>query len=130
MGAIMEISRVEYSSPARMDAGPSRISDEPSNTLQQKLTSIDQDIHEIDERIKQLKSTRKELASEREQLEREQLQYRQQRILPSNVTRDGKGKGKLVDYTGEFEFTQDLRERMKQVFNIDSFRLCQQGCVQ
>lgn len=123
----MEMSRTEYAPPARRDAGPSRIPDDPSNALKQKLTSIDQDIHEIDERIKLLKITRAELASERKELEREQFQHRQQRILPSSVTRDDKGKGKLIDYTGEFPWTQNLLERMKGVFHIDSFRLCQQG---
>ena len=34
-----------------------------------------------------------------------------------------------MDYYGHFEWSQELRLRMKTIFNIDDFRLCQEGCV-
>lgn len=44
-----------------------------------------------------------------------------------------KGKGKAdtgINYgKEEFEWTRGLKAKMKEVFEIDNFRLCQQGCV-
>lgn len=128
MDAILEISRSECAPLVRSKAGPSRIPDGSSSTTEQQLISIDQDIHEIDAKIKLLNSTRTELFRQKRELEQKQLQQRQQRIGP-NMTLDRKGKGAVIDYSGEFPWTPDLLKRMKQVFNIDNFRLCQQGYV-
>jgi hypothetical protein len=31
----------------------------------------------------------------------------------------------FIDYSAEFDWTQELKQQMKQVFDIDDFRLCQ-----
>jgi ATP-dependent DNA helicase Q1 len=45
------------------------------------------------------------------------------------VDRKGKGKARQdgIDYTLEFDWSYELKARMKKVFGIDNFRLCQQG---
>jgi ATP-dependent DNA helicase Q1 len=44
-----------------------------------------------------------------------------------------KGKGKVnqgINYGNEeFEWTRGLKAKMKEMFGIKEFRLCQQGCV-
>lgn len=40
-----------------------------------------------------------------------------------------KGKGKGIDYTEDFDWAGELKARMRNVFKIQDFRLCQKGYV-
>jgi len=46
---------------------------------------------------------------------------------------DKKGKGKAkqdsIDYTLEFDWSYELKARMKKVFGINNFWLSQPGCI-
>ena len=60
---------------------------------------------------------------EKEMLERQ--------LAQSDTRVDAKGKGKAresINYMTEpFDWTEGLKARMKAVFGIQSFRLCQEG---
>jgi ATP-dependent DNA helicase Q1 len=53
--------------------------------------------------------------------------------LNASGSTSNKGKGKMtggINYEdGDFLWISSLKKKMKNVFGIDSFRLCQLGCV-
>jgi ATP-dependent DNA helicase Q1 len=100
---------------------------EQKQALNDRLTQLEAEINSIDMDIKNLKTARTILVREREHIISE--------INPSVSTRHGLAAqkddlnpGNVIDYSGEFvEWHSILKARMKNVFGISSFRLCQQG---
>lgn len=131
----MELSREEaYLSNSA--AGPSKSLDEPSylrkQTLNGQLSKIENEIRDIDQEIKDREAIRSDLLLEKAEIEKQ--------IRTEHLTRNGtdgatdrKGKGKArqegINYMLEFDWSYELKARMKKVFGINNFRLCQQGCV-
>lgn len=136
MAEILELSREEYQS--KSDVGPSGSVDEPSylrkQNLNGELNKIEREISDVVQNIKELRDLHSDLLQQKSKIEK-QLGEVQPTPNGMNGTTDRKGKGKgkakqdSIDYTLEFDWSYELKARMKKVFGIDNFRLCQQGCV-
>ena len=98
--------------------------------LSGRLSALDAEIKGVDEDIDKLKAIRKTLVSDRNDLLKKlNMSNGQKRTASSSraPTRVVTGK---TDYTSsDFEWSGELRARMKDVFGIQDFRLCQEGCV-
>jgi hypothetical protein len=95
--------------------------------LNSQISVLDSEIEEYDRDIKKLQDLRATHVTEKNVLLKE-LQQVQTRVVC------GKGKGSAshvgIDYTIDgFDWSEELKVRMKKVFGINSFRLCQQGLV-
>ena len=134
MAEILELSREEYQSSSA--PGPSRSVDEPSylrkQNLNGELNKIEREISDIDHDIRNLRDLRSDLLQQKVEIEKKLGEVQPTRY-DTNGAMDRKGKGKArqdgIDYTLEFDWSYELKARMKKVFRIDNFRLCQQGCV-
>lgn len=136
---ILELSREDYQSNTW--AGPSKsasntnTSDGPSylrkQTLNGRLTALEAEIGSIDNQIKELKDIRNNLIQEKGVVEKQLLEVGLPQNGRNGARGERKGKGVArqdgVDYTLEFDWSHELKVRMKKVFGIDNFRLCQQG---
>jgi ATP-dependent DNA helicase Q1 len=107
---------------------------EPSFVIRQRLnaevTAIDGELASIDAEILTLRQLRETLASERSNLLKELRKTAETHI--NIVDDDSPDEGKkvtsvIVDYTKSFEWTAAMKARMKNVFGIDNFRLCQEA---
>lgn len=117
-------------------AGPSRLSSAQSSSEEADLTKtldgLDSEITDVQRRIKELQALSKELTLERRKTA-QLLEVVQQRSSGGDPT--GKGKGKaadrlgLLDYSQDFEWTPLLISKLKSVFKINNFRLCQEAYV-
>lgn len=100
--------------------------------LNGELNKIEREISNVIQNIKQLHDLHSDLLQQKSKIEK-QLGEAQPTPNGMNKTMDRKGKGKAkqdsIDYTLEFDWSYELKARMKKVFGIDNFRLCQQGCV-
>ncbi|KZV99558.1 ATP-dependent DNA helicase [Exidia glandulosa HHB12029] len=92
--------------------------------LDARLDSLDAEIASVDEEALKLKELRARLVAQKQDVQR---QLENMRTGRSAAVDNSKGKGKGIDYSDEWEWTPDLVARMKAVFGIQSFRLCQQG---
>jgi ATP-dependent DNA helicase Q1 len=116
--------------------GPSKSVDEPSylrkQALNAQLSGIESEIREIDQEIKDRKEIRSDLLRQKADIEKQIKEVQPTRNGTTGAL-DKKGKGKArqdgIDYMLEFDWSYELKARMKKVFGIDNFRLCQQGCV-
>ncbi len=105
------------------------------NRLNSKISSLEAEIVSVDADIQQLRTLRQNLLAEKTAIQRE-LDLLTGRVGESQalngdapVVGKGKGKAKFIDYSEEFEWTPGLKDKMKRVFGIKSFRLCQEGWV-
>lgn len=131
MDEIMEVLRNE---PQAHRPGPSNARSEadalPSIERKQFLNA---QLAEVDENVKQYEAqirAAKEQIKECNQTRAHILQQLEQ--LHGLV--NGKGKGKAthagINYsTNEFDWGSPLKAKMRQVFKINGFRLCQEGLV-
>lgn len=139
LAEILEQSRAEQHPNAV--AGSSRSVEkadqlEPSylrkQNLNSRLTAIQSEINGVDQEIQGLKQLRNNLFAEKGEIEK-QLKDVQPTSSNMNGLAGRKGKERArqdgIDYTLEFDWSDGLKTRMKKVFGIDNFRLCQQGCV-
>ncbi|EIW74415.1 ATP-dependent DNA helicase [Coniophora puteana RWD-64-598 SS2] len=98
--------------------------------LKTRLGQLDSEIREADDKIEQWKALRAQLVEEKSGVLIRIEQLNPARPTATNGTASGaKGKGRevLINYSGEFEWNQQLKGTMRQVFGIREFRLCQQG---
>lgn len=102
--------------------------------LQARLGALAREISSIDESISELQRVKAELQREQRGVQSE-LNSLGSNLTLSISTRPSSPKGKdkatagssLIDYMEDFEWSGPLKAKMKEVFGIDSFRLCQQG---
>ncbi|KAL6299341.1 P-loop containing nucleoside triphosphate hydrolase protein [Sparassis latifolia] len=90
---------------------------------------INAGIAEIDEEMERLKARRASLIVQKQTAEKNKrkLDGSIRNISAFRVKDTGRVSEKGIDYTTEFEWTGPLRYKMKMVFGIDDFRLCQKG---
>jgi ATP-dependent DNA helicase Q1 len=98
-------------------------------TLNNQLNKIEGEISDVEQDIRTFQALRSDLLRKKVEIQKQLGE-----VQPTRTeTADRKGKGKArndgIDYTREFDWSNELKARMKKVFGIDSFRLCQQGCV-
>lgn len=134
---VLELSRGEYrtnQAQSRPTTGSSRPPVQSTLSQRQKLNSrlaaLDAEIHDVEQNIDKLNVLRRDLIAQRKDLETE---------LRNSATNDinsshSKGKGKdkqnvqaTINYSEQFEWSGALKARMKEIFGIPSFRLCQEG---
>ena len=139
MEAVLELSRREALGP---HSGKVTINGngEPSYVLKQKLngrlSELDQELKEIDRQIEEFKNLRAKIVVERQDVAN-QLNTRIGH-QPTNLRASTSGSGSArnsagagaIDYMNHpFEWTGELKARMRSVFGIHEFRLCQEGLV-
>ncbi|KAJ7900182.1 ATP-dependent DNA helicase [Mycena olivaceomarginata] len=115
----------------RAQAGPSRPTNgyhggptyERKQTLNVEIAKLDAELTNIDEEISKLRELRKLRAEERQKL----VDEYERASAPVNAKGKGKATGGIDYGSDDFEWSGELRSQMKKVFNIDNFRLCQQG---
>ena len=105
---------------------------QPSYVVKQHLNSqisvIESEISSVDAEIENLRRLRENLVSERKEL-LSQLNSAPHVIHSPGYHDKGKKVVTRVDYTESFDWTCPMKARMKSVFGIESFRLCQEACV-
>lgn len=79
----------------------------------------------MDQDIAKLQNLRKDLEEELAGL---QVRVNARKPRPSSVV-GVCGVQQGVDYFGKFDWSGELKKQVMRVFNIPSFRLCQEGCA-
>jgi ATP-dependent DNA helicase Q1 len=98
-----------------------------------KVASYNSEIEFIDAEIDRLKEARAEFVVLRTKAERELDGLSASAKLPSSAlearasTSGMRKPSAAIDYTTEFEWSGEMKRKMKKVFGIDNFRLCQEG---
>ena len=93
--------------------------------LEQRTKALQAEILSVDEDISKLQNLRKDLE---EELSRLRTRIDASKPRPrSSVGIHGVHQG--VDYFGKFDWSGELKKQAMRVFNIPSFRLCQERCV-
>lgn len=133
-----DILRMSKSDARMHDAGEasgSGSSNRPSYKMRQelsaRLSSIEGEIQGVDEEIERFKALRETLMRDKNEVLKQlnSLHGPRPSVPTGGAVRPGP-KGATTDYTvGDFEWTGELKRRMREVFSIPSFRLCQEGCV-
>lgn len=92
--------------------------------INQQVSIIDGEVASIDKEIENLRKLRTTLVTEREELLR--------RLKNTSVShpKNPEGRGITgINYNESFEWSEAMKARMKAVFGIESFRLCQEAYV-
>ena len=84
------------------------------DSLDEEITHMENKISDMQARVRDLKAQREAL---RRQLRDSQLQQGRHDQTPAGD----------IDYTGTFEWTGALCDKLKKVFGFESFRSCQEG---
>ncbi|THU95817.1 ATP-dependent DNA helicase [Dendrothele bispora CBS 962.96] len=139
---LLESSRLEYEASTSDDtlAVPSAASSSSTSysAIDSKLTLLNRETAQISAEItgyeEDIRKLRALISVRREELtkknaEVEVLKERKYDTLHSGQREGGKGKGKGgIDYgLAGFPWVNGMKAKMKQVFGIEEFRLCQQG---
>jgi ATP-dependent DNA helicase Q1 len=134
-----ELLKYAFQKDMSSKAGPSRTNDQkPSylrkSELQGKLSALGTELNSIDAEIQALQEARRNVLLEREALQKElaatQLPQQAAAAPPdrrSNKNQDLGASGINYADAAGFEWTPELKKRMRKVFKIQDFRLCQEG---
>ncbi|KAG9090028.1 hypothetical protein FS749_000874 [Ceratobasidium sp. UAMH 11750] len=106
------------------------------NEIQGKLSALDAELNSLDAEIQALQEARRNVLLEREALQKELAATR----LPQQVaaappdrrsSRKHDANAQTDNYADPkgFEWTPELKSRLRKVFKIQDFRLCQEGQV-
>ncbi|KAL5498565.1 hypothetical protein ACEPAH_1919 [Sanghuangporus vaninii] len=102
--------------------------------LNGRLSELDSELKDVDEQIEKLRELRSQIIAERNRVN-DKLKTMQgaSRLSASNSLAPARPSGKAlqagsINYMTEvFEWSGELKARMREVFGIQSFRLCQEG---
>ncbi len=134
-----DILRMSRSDAAVHDAGEASGSGsshhQPNYKMRQelsaRLSSIEAEIQGVDEEIERFKALRETLLRDKNEVVKQLNSLHGSKT--SNVTgidvRSGPKPGTTDYNVSDFEWTGELKRRMREVFGIPSFRLCQEGCA-
>ncbi|CEL62698.1 hypothetical protein RSOLAG1IB_05054 [Rhizoctonia solani AG-1 IB] len=99
------------------------------NELQARLSSLDAELVSIDAEIQALQQARQNILKEKELLQKELATTRAPaRVVKSSTNTIATGSTDYTDPAG-FEWTDEVKKRMRAIFGIKEFRLCQEGVV-
>ncbi|KAI0062780.1 ATP-dependent DNA helicase [Artomyces pyxidatus] len=125
---IMRLSAIQHSPRA---GNSSRTLSSSSTTLNERQTArrilqgrvatLDKEVSHLDDDIRRLQGLRAKCVDEKRDL------LRQIEDLDSNGIGRGKGKNSETNFFDTFDWSQELRFQMRKVFNIENFRLAQEG---
>ncbi|KDR76542.1 hypothetical protein GALMADRAFT_120706 [Galerina marginata CBS 339.88] len=132
LASVLEYTRQVHESATRASGSSSRLlnitngaaeSDRKNAKLRSRIAELDAEVLGHREDISEIENRISLCLHEREDLERQ--------LAQSRPHLDPKGKGKAqvgINYsTEEFDWSGALKARMKAVFGINDFRLCQKG---
>ena len=108
---------------------------EKKQELNGRISALEAELGDIDEQITKLKELRAQIIVEKQRLNDELQEQSNLRVSSSTLSRQSLVPSKnaqagTINYMTEvFEWSGELRARMKEVFSIPSFRLCQEGYV-
>ncbi|CAE6431582.1 unnamed protein product [Rhizoctonia solani] len=137
---VLELSLQQYQNGGRAnqrngnashEAGPSN---QPSylrkNEIQTHISSLDAELASIDAEIQALQEARRNILQEKEALQKELATTRAptRAVKTSTTSTKATGATNYADPAG-FEWTDEVKKRMRSVFGIKDFRLCQEGVV-
>ncbi|CAE7231975.1 unnamed protein product [Rhizoctonia solani] len=132
---VLELSLQQYQNNSGrnediyQDAGTSK---QPSylrkNEIQTQLSSLDVELVSIDAEIEALQEARRNILRDREKLQKELANTRAPTRNVKNTMAKAAGATNYAD-RGGFEWTDEVKKRMRSVFGIKEFRLCQEGVV-
>jgi len=121
------------------DGGGGRTNEKPGMAnwlrkldLERQIAEIDADVFGIKNTIEHLNAQLTVKGVQREQLvmKLREVQQRGSGVTSTTKRADGIDKFKGIDYMdGEFDWVGGLKARMRSVFGINEFRLCQRGFV-
>ena len=118
---------------APMVEGSSRDLEQPSYIIKQglnaQISTLENEISTVDAEIQNLNQRKVNLISERKGLLRQLESVSNGNHEPVDVSRKGKKMATDINYTESFDWTNALKARMKAVFGIEHFRLCQEALV-
>jgi ATP-dependent DNA helicase Q1 len=90
---------------------------------------LDAELVSIDAEIQALQQARQNILKEKELLQKELATTRAPaRVVKSSTNTIGAGSTNYTDPAG-FEWTDEVKKRMRAIFGIKEFRLCQEGYV-
>ncbi|QRV92276.1 DEAD/DEAH box helicase [Ceratobasidium sp. AG-Ba] len=106
------------------------------NEIQGKLSALDAELNSIEAEIQSLQEARRNVLLEREALQKELATTRlpqQTSVAPLDrrSTKNYDANAQSINYADPkgFEWTPELKSRLRKVFKIQDFRLCQEGVV-
>lgn len=111
-------------------AGSSKSHQNPPQytSAEAELDALYDEIPQIQQKIEALQALLKEKSARLDELQ--DILLTRTEAPAQHGFNDGQGKGKAravaTDYRAEFEWSQELRLRLKKVFDISSFRLVQE----
>jgi ATP-dependent DNA helicase Q1 len=126
LDAILELSRIEHEETISIPSTSASV-EKPLLVRRQKLkediAAADAEIQRYEEEIRALRA----LIS----LKKDERSGFQKELDATHASHLGKGKAKAkqgIDYSAdEFEWSHGLKAKMKEIFGIREFRLCQKG---
>ncbi|KLO09213.1 ATP-dependent DNA helicase [Schizopora paradoxa] len=133
MEDILRMSRSDASTHDAGEASGSGTSHQPNYKMRQELSarvsSIEAEIQGVDEEIERFKALRETLVRDKnEALKQLNSLHEDRDNIKARAVMRSVLKGRTTDYTkSDFEWTDELKRRMREVFSIPSFRLCQEG---
>ncbi|KAJ1299658.1 hypothetical protein OPQ81_009110 [Rhizoctonia solani] len=137
---VLELSLQQYRNNGQANGhneiafNDSGLSNQPSyireSELQAHLSSLDAELASIDAEIQALQEARRNILQEKGALQRELATTRAPARTLKNAAIASKASG-AINYadTSGFEWTDEVKKRMRGVFGIKEFRLCQEGVV-
>ncbi|QRW06395.1 ATP-dependent DNA helicase [Ceratobasidium sp. AG-Ba] len=103
------------------------------NEIQGKLSALDAELNSIEAEIQSLQEARRNVLLEREALQKELAATRlpqQTSVAPLDrrSTKNYDANAQSINYADPkgFEWTHELKSRLRKVFKIQDFRLCQE----
>lgn len=99
-----------------------------------RASELNKEITSIDDQISDLQRLRADLVAQasnvKQQLNSLSGQPSRSALVDTSMAQNRTStRHDAIDYTQEFDWTSPMKDRMKQVFSIRSFRLCQEGFV-
>jgi hypothetical protein len=97
--------------------------------IKKELAAIHSEIAELDQELKKIQELRVLRVKDEDALFERLRQLKQaRRVRTSGANGSANARGE-IDYNADWEWSQEMQTKMKDVFGIISFRLCQKRSV-
>ncbi|KAH8089929.1 ATP-dependent DNA helicase [Cristinia sonorae] len=124
LAQVLEVSRQEYLRTFKRPTGNGNAHQSSSSDSEARLKQLDDEIADVERSIVDQQNLLRILESQRQELQRE---VSAAQTVSKNVSAGG-SSGTACNYaTQTFPWRQGMRDRMKRVFGIENFRLCQEA---
>ncbi|KAL5514242.1 hypothetical protein ACEPAG_2330 [Sanghuangporus baumii] len=138
MEAVLEFSAREAAQRSTAASSSTAVNGSHSYSGRQelngRLSELESELKDVDEQIEKLRELRSQVIAERNRVnEKIKTMQGTSRLSASNSLAPARSSGKAlqagsINYMTEvFEWSGELKARMREVFGIQNFRLCQEG---